>query len=90
MQTEKRLNRNIFESAIENMEKHGKKSMMSPRIFSKRHEIKKSLLQYYESTEEFEKCTFVVNFFEELEEYAESLNQQNLEVGATGEAQFVC
>lgn len=86
MQTEKRLNRNIFENAISSMEKHGKESMMAPRIFSKRHEIKKSLLQYYESTEEFEKCKFIVDFFDELEAYAAKVKEQSESVGATGES----
>lgn len=83
MQTEKKLNRTIFENAILNMEKHGKESMMSPRIFSKRNEIKKSLLQYYESTEEFEKCKFIVDFFQELEL---AVRSQNEEIGPTGES----
>jgi hypothetical protein len=82
MQTEKRLNRTIFENAISNMEKHGKESMMSPRIFSKRHEIKKSLLKYYESTEEFEKCKFIIDFFEDLESASLIQNQES---GPTGE-----
>lgn len=82
MQTEKRLNRTIFENAISNMEKHGKESMMSPRIFSKRHLIEKSLLQYYESTEEFEKCKFIKDFFEDLESSAILQNQVS---GPTGE-----
>ena len=64
---EKKLNRNIFENAITSMEKYGKESMMSPRVFKKRYEIKRSLLAYYESTEEFEKCKFISDFFDRLE-----------------------
>jgi hypothetical protein len=43
------------------------------KIYPKRGEIKKSLLSYYESTEEFEKCTYIKNFFDELEREAEDL-----------------
>lgn len=83
----KNLNRAIFENAIITMEKHGTESMLVPRIFSKRHEIKKSLLQYYESTEEFEKCKFIVDFFTELESYSAALQTYSSQNGATGEFQ---
>ena len=80
---EKKLNRNIFENAITSMEKYGKESMMSPRVFKKRYEIKRSLLAYYESTEEFEKCKFISDFFDRLEkevmvsQVLESLKKNN-------------
>lgn len=81
----KNLNRTIFENAISSMEKHGAESMLVPRIFSKRHEIKKSLLQYYESTEEFEKCKFIIDFFEDLEIQAQSKQKDEIVAGGTGE-----
>ena len=49
------------------MKKLGVDSIMSDKIYSKRKSIMKSLLSYYESTEEFEKCQFIKEFFEELE-----------------------
>ena len=85
---EKKLNRNIFENAITSMEKYGKESMMSPRVFKKRYEIKRSLLTYYESTEEFEKCKFVIEFFTELETHImETVDNES--VGATGEFELI-
>jgi hypothetical protein len=85
---ERKLNRQIFENAIESMKKYGKDSMMSPRIFSKRHGIKNSLLVYYESTEEFEKCKFVIEFFTELETHIMEM-VDNESVGATGEFELI-
>ncbi len=49
------------------MEIYGLDGMKSPRILSKRNIIRESLIKYYESTEEFEKCKFIVGFFEDLE-----------------------
>jgi hypothetical protein len=40
---------------------------MAPHLFQKRETIKGSLLNYYESTEEFEKCKFISDFFDRLE-----------------------
>lgn len=60
--------RYVFESAYNSMLKHGKESMMSGRILSRRDEIESSMIRYYESTEEFEKCKFILDFFNELEE----------------------
>jgi hypothetical protein len=85
---ERKLNRQIFENAIESMKKYGKDSMMSPRIFSKRQGIKNSLLVYYESTEEFEKCKFVMEFFTELETHIMEM-VDNESVGATGEFELI-
>jgi hypothetical protein len=85
---EKKLNRNIFENAITSMEKYGKESMMSPRVFKKRYEIKRSLLAYYESTEEFEKCKFIMEFFDELDKLALEMPAEE-SVGATGEFERV-
>lgn len=81
---ERKINRNVFENAIESMKKYGKESMMSPRVFKKRHDIKLSLLTYYETTEEFEKCKFIKEFFEDLEKIASEISF-NEHIGATGE-----
>lgn len=61
------LERKIYENALIRMEKFGVKSIMAPRLLEKRDTIKSTLLEYYESTEEFEKCKFVFNFFNDLE-----------------------
>ena len=59
--------RYVFESAYNSMTKYGKESMMSNRILARRDEIEESMIKYYESTEEFEKCRFVLDFFKDLE-----------------------
>lgn len=61
------VERNIYENALQRMEKFGTKSIMSPHLLEKRETIKFSLLEYYESTEEFEKCKFISEFFDLLE-----------------------
>jgi hypothetical protein len=61
------LEREIYENAILKMEKIGTKSIMHPHLLEKRKEIKESLLNYYEKTEEFEKCKFITDFFNKLE-----------------------
>lgn len=61
------IERRIYENALERMEKYGTKSIMVPHLLAKRNTIKSSLLTYYESTEEFEKCKFVSDFFDRLE-----------------------
>jgi hypothetical protein len=61
------IERRIYENAISRMEKFGFKSIMTPHLFQRRETIKSSLLNYYESTEEFEKCKFISDFFERLE-----------------------
>ena len=61
------IERRIYENAISRMEKFGVKSIMAPHLFQRRETIKDSLLNYYESTEEFEKCKFISDFFDELE-----------------------
>jgi hypothetical protein len=46
------------------------------------------LLTYYESTEEFEKCKFVIEFFDELETHImENIITES--VGATGEFELI-
>jgi hypothetical protein len=57
----------VFEKAYNSMIEHGKESMMTQRILSRRDEIESSMLKYYESTEEFEKCKYILDFFNELE-----------------------
>jgi hypothetical protein len=61
------IERRIYENALIRMEKFGVKSIMAPHLLAKRNTIKSSLLTYYESTEEFEKCKFISDFFNELE-----------------------
>ena len=61
------IERVIYENALERMEKFGVKSIMIPHLLEKRDVIKKSLITYYESTEEFEKCKFVSEFFDRVE-----------------------
>ena len=61
------IERRIYENALIRMEKFGVKSIMAPHLLAKRNTIKSSLLTYYESTEEFEKCKFISEFFDDLE-----------------------
>lgn len=61
------IERVIYENALGRMEKFGVKSIMIPHLLEKRDVIKKSLISYYESTEEFEKCKFVSEFFDQVE-----------------------
>jgi len=65
---ERQLDRNVFENAILTMKKYGIESILSERIFPKKDEIKRSLLAYYELTEEYEKCSFIKDFFSKLDE----------------------
>ena len=74
---EKRLNRRVFENAIATMQKYGVNSILTTKIFPKRESIKSSLIAYYESTEEFEKCKYIVEFFTKLENEYESQNSQS-------------
>ena len=61
------IERRVYESALQRMEKYGIKSIMATHLLEKRETIKSSLLNYYESTEEFEKCKFITEFFDQLE-----------------------
>lgn len=61
------IERRIYENALSRMEKFGTKSIMVPHLLEKKDTIKSSLLSYYESTEEFEKCKFIRDFFDRLE-----------------------
>jgi hypothetical protein len=74
---EKRLDRQIFENALSSMMKYGKKSILSDKIYGRRELLKKSMLTYYESTEEFEKCKYLIEFFDSFE--------KDITTGATGE-----
>ena len=77
------IERRIYENAISRMEKFGFKSIMAPHLYQRRETIKSSLLNYYESTEEFEKCKFISDFFDRLEkeilvsQVLESLKKNN-------------
>jgi hypothetical protein len=83
---ERKIDRGIFENAIATMKKYGVGSILSTKIYPKRESIRKSLIAYYESTEEFEKCTYIKEFFEELEREAEASKIYKDIVGATGES----
>lgn len=67
MKNLKHLERHIYENAIERMEKLGTQAILQPRLVNKRNLIKDSLLDYYESTEEYEKCKYISDYFEKLE-----------------------
>ncbi len=74
-----KINRRIFENTISTMKKHGPRDFIdfySKGVFQKRESIKKALLDYYESTEEFEKCQFVIDFFKDLELSIVSIEEQ--------------
>lgn len=67
------------------MKKYGVNSILLSKIYPKREAIKRSLLTYYESTEEFEKCKYIQDFFKELEDQARKSKLYEDIVGATGE-----
>lgn len=62
-----KIERNIYESAIQRMENLGTKAILQPKLIGKRNAIKTSLLDYYESTEEYEKCKYITEYFNKLE-----------------------
>lgn len=66
-QEPKKIERNIYENAILRMETMGTKAILHPRLIGKRDAIRTSLLDYYESTEEYEKCKYITEYFNELE-----------------------
>lgn len=41
--------------------------LSSPRMIKGRRILKESMISYFEETEEFEKCAYVVNFFDTVE-----------------------
>lgn len=62
------VDREVYESAYERMQKSGLSSILgSPKLVEKRDVIKEKIISYYEGTEEFEKCAFIKNFFEDVE-----------------------
>jgi hypothetical protein len=63
-----RVARGIFEIAYKAIQKYGNLSMFSHKTIQKREVLKASMLDYYESTEEFEKCLVIKEFFDKLEE----------------------
>ena len=67
LESPKKLERTLYEKALSRMENMGTKAIMHPHLIEKREVIKNSLLEYYESTEEYEKCKYVANFFQNLE-----------------------
>jgi hypothetical protein len=70
-QAQKKIERDIYENAIRRMESLGTKAILQPRLIEKREAIKISLLDYYESTEEYEKCKYITEYFNELEKEIE-------------------
>lgn len=62
-----RVARGIFEIAYKAIQKYGNLSMVSHKTIQKREVLKASMLDYYESTEEFEKCRVIKDFFDKLE-----------------------
>ena len=74
MENPKKLERDIYENALLRMETLGTKAIMQPRLLEKREAIKNSLLSYYESTEEYEKCKYVTDFFIIVERELSLLN----------------
>lgn len=66
-QAPKKIERDIYENAIRRMETMGTKAILHPRLIEKRDAIRTSLLDYYESTEEYEKCKYITEYFMELE-----------------------
>lgn len=60
--------RGIFEIAYKAIQKYGNLSMVSHKTIQKREVLRQSMLDYYESTEEFEKCKKIKDFFDKLEE----------------------
>lgn len=62
-----KIGREIYEAAIKRMEEEGTRVILKTKLFEKRDRIKKSLLDYYESTEEYEKCKYIIEYFGNLE-----------------------
>jgi hypothetical protein len=60
------VRRVVFERAYETMNKYGIDSFIYSKLIERKEEIMKSMLDYYESTEEFEKCSYIVEFFNKI------------------------
>lgn len=74
MKVNEMVRRVVFERAYETMNKYGVDSFVYSKLGEKKNEIRRSMLDYYESTEEFEKCSFIVDFFNRVNELEESSN----------------
>lgn len=61
------INRYIFENAIEIMRDDRNINIISKKIIKDIEGLKKTILNYYESTEEYEKCITVLDFFRKIE-----------------------
>jgi hypothetical protein len=64
------LERQIFENTLSVMKEYGPEpvlSFLSTKFLRKKENVKKAMLSYYESTEEFEKCMEIQKFFGQLE-----------------------
>lgn len=62
------VDREVYESAYKRMKKYGISSILtSPRLIKKRELIKERIVSYYENTEEYEKCNFLKDFFDQIE-----------------------
>ena len=59
MKVNEMVRRVVFERAYQTMNKYGVDSFIYSKLNEKKDEIMKSMLDYYESTEEFEKCSFM-------------------------------
>jgi hypothetical protein len=68
MKVNEMVRRVVFERAYQTMNKYGVDSFIYSKLNEKKDEIMKSMLDYYESTEEFEKCSFIVDFFNKIKE----------------------
>lgn len=66
------------------MKKYGVDSILSKKILPKKDKIKNSLLFYYESTEEYEKCQYIKEFFEKLDAEFSKNSGESLIQGITG------
>jgi len=62
------VDREVYESAYKRMKKYGISSILtSSRLIKKRAVIKERIVSYYEGTEEYEKCDFLKDFFDQIE-----------------------
>jgi hypothetical protein len=76
---DKLLEREIFENTIRVMKAYGPEpvlSFLSDKFLKKKEIVKSSMLSYYESTEEFEKCLEITNFFNRLESLIKEKEKQ--------------
>lgn len=63
-----KIERDTFEKAYQKMVDNGIGSILSSsKLVKKRNIIRDQMILYYESTEEFEKCKFIKDFFDSIE-----------------------